>query len=228
MFTVALTGGIASGKSTVARYFAELGVSIIDADKIGRELIDNSLEIRDQLIARFGASIFKKNATIDRGKLRAIIFAHPKDREWLECLLHPLIYRAIQVAIKKATGTYCLLVIPLLLEGRTSILRKEKPSTDDYIKLNRILLVTTSRKLQIQRAHERDFLEKNQIDAILAAQISMTESIKRVDDIIHNESSLPNLYSSTIALHEKYLSLLSSTKNSLDDSSLLGYYLAFK
>jgi dephospho-CoA kinase len=228
VFTVALTGGIASGKSTVARFFAKLGVSIIDADQIGRELVDNSLEIRDQLIARFGASILKKNATIDRDKLRAIIFAHRKDREWLECLLHPLIYRAIQVAIKKATGKYCLLVIPLLLEGRTSILRKEKPSTDNYIKLNRILLVTASRKMQIQRAHERDLLEKNQIDAILAAQISTTESIKRVDDIIHNESSLPNLYSSIIALHEKYMSFLPTTKNSLDDSSFLGYYLAFK
>lgn len=228
VFTVALTGGIASGKSTVARYFAELGVSIIDADQIGRELINNSSEIRDQLIARFGASILKKNATIDRDKLRAIIFAHLKDREWLECLLHPLIYRAIQIALKKATGIYSLLVIPLLLEERTSTLRKEKPSTNDYIKLNRILLVTASRELQIQRAHERDFLEKNQIDDILAAQISTTESIKRTDDIIHNDSSLQNLYSSTIALHEKYLSLLPATKNSLDDSSFLGYYLAFK
>ena len=228
MFTVALTGGIASGKSIVARYFAELGVSIIDADQIGRELIDGSSKIRNQLVAHFGACVLKKNKTIDRDKLREIIFAHPKDREWLEQLLHPLIYRAIQSAIKKATGKYCLLVIPLLLEGRTSNLKKEKPFNNDYIEINRILLVTTSRELQIQRAHERDLLEKNQIDAILAAQISSTESIKQADDIIHNESSLQSLYSSTIALHEKYLSLLPTTKNSLDDSPFLGYYLVFK
>jgi dephospho-CoA kinase len=228
VFTVALTGGIASGKSTVARYFAELGVSIIDADKISREFIDNSSDIRNQLIARFGSCLLKKNETIDRDKLRAIIFACSKDREWLEQLLHPLIYRAIQFAIKKATGKYCLLVIPLLLEGRTSHLLKEKPSTEDYIKLNRILLVTTSRELQVQRAHERDRLEKNQIDAILAAQISATESIKRADDIIHNESSLQSLDSSIIALHEKYLSLLQASKNSLDASTFPGYYLVFK
>ncbi|MCZ6925535.1 MAG: dephospho-CoA kinase, partial [Rickettsia endosymbiont of Ixodes persulcatus] len=108
MFTVALTGGIASGKSTVARYFAELGVNIIDADQIGRELIDNSSEIRSQLVARFGASLLKKNETIDRDKLRAIIFAHPKDREWLEWLLHPLIYQEINCSIQKATGVYNL------------------------------------------------------------------------------------------------------------------------
>ena len=113
MFTVALTGGIASGKSTVASYFAALGVSIIDADQIGRELINNSSEIRKKLVARFGVDLLKKSNEIDRNKLRAAIFNNPKDREWLEGLLHPLIYQQIQEAIKKATGMYCLLVIPL-------------------------------------------------------------------------------------------------------------------
>ena len=228
MFTVALTGGIASGKSTVASYFAALGVSIIDADQIGRELINNSSEIRKKLVARFGVDLLKKSNEIDRNKLRAAIFNNPKDREWLEGLLHPLIYQQIQEAIKKATGMYCLLVIPLLLEGRTYSLHKKKTSTPNYIKLNRILLVTTSRELQIQRAEERDLLEKNQIDAILAAQISPIESIKRADDIIHNESNLQSLCQSTQTMHEKYLSLLHAPKNFLDDSALLGYYLAFK
>ncbi|WP_342147471.1 dephospho-CoA kinase [Rickettsiella endosymbiont of Aleochara curtula] len=228
MFTVALTGGIASGKSTVARYFAELGVSIIDADQIGRALIDNFPEIRKQLVARFGASLLKKNATIDRDKLRAIIFAHPKDREWLECLLHPLIYQEIESSIQKTTGIYKLVVIPLLLESRTSKLLKKKPSSGNYIQLDRILLVTAPRELQIQRAEERDRLERNQIDAILAAQISHIESIKQADDIIHNESDLQSLHNSTQAMHEKYLSLLIPSKNSLEDSAFLGYYLAYK
>lgn len=228
MFTVALTGGIASGKSTVARYFAELGVSIIDADQIGRELIDNSSEIRNQLVTRFGASLLKKNGTIDRDKLRAIIFAQPNEREWLELLLHPLIYQEIKLSIQKATGVYSLVVIPLLLENRTSKLFKKKPSSVNYIKLDRILLVTASRELQIQRARERDLLERNQIDAILAAQISPIESIKRADDIIHNESNLQSLSNLTQALHEKYLSLLPASKNYLDDPPFLGYYLAYK
>ncbi|MGC1854799.1 MAG: dephospho-CoA kinase [Candidatus Aquirickettsiella sp.] len=228
MFTVALTGGIASGKSAVARCFAELGVNIIDADQIGRELIDNSSGIRNKIVARFGTSLFKKNGTIDRDKLRAIIFSHPKDREWLELLLHPLIYQEIKRSIQKATGIYNLVVIPLLLEGRTTELLKKKPFSTNYIHLNRILLVTASRELQIQRAKERDLLEKNQIDAILAAQISPIESIKQADDIIHNESHLQSLHKSIQALHEKYLSLLSASKNSLDKSPFLGYYLVFK
>lgn len=228
MFTVALTGGIASGKSTVACYFAELGVSIIDADQIGRELIDKSPEIRQQLVSRFGTSLLKKNETIDRDKLRAIIFAHPMDREWLEFLLHPLIYQEIKNSIQKASGIYNLVVIPLLLEGRTSKLLKKKPASDKYIRLDRILLVTAPRKLQIQRAEERDRLERNQIAAILAAQISPVASIKQADDIIHNEANLQNLHKSTQEFHEKYLSLLATSKNSLEDSAFLGYYLVFK
>lgn len=227
MFTVALTGGIASGKSTIARYFAKLGVSIIDADQIGHELLDTS-EIHNQLIVRFGTSLLKKSGGIDRDKLRAIIFSKPQDREWLEGLLHPLIFREIKSSTQKATGVYNLAVIPLLLENRTSKLLKKKPSSINHIKLDRILLVTTPRELQIQRAQERDLLEKDQINAILSAQISPVESVKQVDDIIHNESNLQSLYKSIHALHEKYLSLIPSPENSLDDSKFLGYYLVYK
>ncbi|MEN9916704.1 MAG: dephospho-CoA kinase [Pseudomonadota bacterium] len=227
-FTVALTGGIGTGKSTIARYFADLGVSIIDADQISRKLIDNSPKIHNELIARFGAGIFKKNETLDRDKLRAIIFAYPKDRKWLEELLHPLIFREIKSSIQKATGIYNLVVIPLLFESRTSTLLKKKPSFPDFIQLDRILLVSASRELQIQRAHERDLLEKSQIKAILAAQISPEESVNKADDIIQNETSLLNLRNAVLALHEKYLSLLTPQKLPLDDSTFLGYYLAFK
>lgn len=225
MFTVALTGGIASGKSTVARYFSEFGVSVVDADQISRELIDNIPEISVQLAARFGSSIFKENKSLDRAALRAIIFANSKDRYWLEQLLHPLIYREIQRRIQKASGLYCLVVIPLLLEGGTSTLLKKKPVADNYIELARILLVTTSKELQIQRAHERDHLEKLQIDAILAAQISSMKSLKQADDIIYNQSDLKSLHEASKALHVKYLSYL---KNPLEEAAFFGYYLAFK
>jgi len=228
VFTIALTGGIATGKSVVARNFADLGVSIIDADQISRELVDNSPKIRNELIARFGTSILKKNATIDRDKLREIIFAYPTDREWLEGLLHPLIFREIKSSIQKATGLYNLVVIPLLFESRTSKLLKKKPSSASFIQLDRILLVNAPRELQIQRARERDLLEKNQIDAILAAQISPKESINKADDVIYNDTSLLSLRNAILALHEKYLSLLTPSKFSLDDSTFLGYYLTFK
>ncbi len=225
MFTVALTGGIASGKSTVAHYFSGFGVSVMDADQISRELIDKFPEIKVQLAARFGRSIFKENKSLDRAALRAIIFANPKDRYWLERLLHPLIYREIQRRIQKASGLYCLVVIPLLLEGGTSTLLKKKPVADNYIELDRILLVTTAKELQIQRAHERDHLQRAQIDAILAAQISSVERLKQADDIIYNQSSLQSLHHASKALHIKYLSYL---KNSLEEPAFLGYYLAFK
>lgn len=228
MFTVALTGGIATGKSTVARYFAELGVGIIDADQIGRGLIDNSLKLRNHLVKHFGLSVLKKNGDIDRDRLRTIIFANPQDRLWLESLLHPLIYQEIKRSIQKTTGIYTLVIIPLLFESKTSQLLKTPPSLANYIQINRILLVTTSRELQIQRAQERDLLEKNQVDAILAAQISPLESVKQVDDIIDNESSLHTLHKSVQATHKKYLSLLRPSKNSLDDSAFQGYYLTFK
>lgn len=228
MFTVALTGGIASGKSTVARYFAELGASIIDADQIGRKLIDNSSDLRNRLVARFGMSLLKKNGGINRDKLRTIIFNDSQDRQWLESLLHPLIYQEIKFSIQQATGIYTLIVIPLLFESKISKLLKKKPSSTNYILIDRILLVTTSRKLQIQRAQERDQLPMNQIDAILAAQIPPVESIKQADDIIHNESNLHSLHKSIQAMHEKYLSILSPSKDSLDDLTFLGYYLAFK
>ncbi len=228
MFIVALTGGIASGKSTVARYFAEFGVSIIDADKIGREFVDNSPTIRKKLVARFGYNLLKKNKKIDRDQLRAIIFDRPHDREWLEKLLHPLIYQKIKEEIKKATGVYCLVVIPLLLEGKTSHLQKKKPLTGDYIELNRILLVTTTRELQIQRARERDFLEKEQINAILNVQISPLEAIKQADEVIHNELGLKNLYGAVTALDKKYRLLFTAPENSLDEQTFLRYYLAFK
>lgn len=142
--------------------------------------------------------------------------------------MHPPIYQEIKHSLQKAKGLYTLAVIPLLLENRTSKLLKKKPSSTNYIKLDRILLVTAPRDLQIQRARERDLLEKDQINAILAAQISPVESINQADDIIHNESNLQNLYKSIQTLHEKYLSLIRSQQNSLDDSSYLGYYLVFK
>ena len=228
MFTVALTGGVATGKSTIARSFANLGVSIVDADQINRNLLDNSPEVRAELVGHFGTCILKKNATIDKDKLRALIFASPKEREWLEGLLHPLIFREIKSSIQKATGIYNLVVIPLLFESRTSKLLKKKPSTTNFIQLDRILLVSATRELQVQRACERDLLEKKQIEAMLAAQISPEEIINQADDVIQNDTSLLSLRNSILAIHEKYLSLSTPSKLTLDDSPFLGYYLAFK
>ena len=213
MFIVALTGGIASGKSTVARYFSELGVSVIDADQIARKLVSVP-EILQQIVDYFGQSILTKDKQLDRSQLREIIFFNTKARNWLEQLLHPLIYKEIQSSVQIAKSAYCLLVIPLLLEERTASLLKEIPSSNEssYFELNRILLVTTSKKLQIQRAKERDHLEEKQIQAILSAQISPSESVNKADDIIYNEATLSDLRQSVARLHAMYLSF-SHAKN---------------
>ena len=229
MFTVALTGGIASGKSTVARFFSELGVAVIDADQIARKLI-NIPEILQQIVGYFGQSILGCDAQLDRVKLRHVIFSNTKARDYLEQLLHPLIYKEIQSSIQIAKSAYCLLVIPLLLEERTTTLLKEISSANEsnYFELNRILLVTTSKELQIQRVKERDHLAENQIQAILSAQIAPSESLNKADDIIYNKTNLSDLRQSVTRFHHMYLSLSHAKNIVLEQSAFLRYYLAFK
>ncbi len=229
MFVVALTGGIATGKSTVARYFSELGVSVIDADQIARKLIIVP-ETLQQLVDYFGQSILTKGKQLDRGQLRELIFFNPEARDWLEKKLHPLIYKEIQSSVHIVQSAYCLLVIPLLLEERTTILRKEIPSSNKktYFELNRILVVTTSKKLQIQRAKERDHLEDNQIQAILSVQIPPSESVNKADDIIYNETSLTDLRQSVARFHAMYLAFSHAKNIVLEQSAFLRYYLTLK
>jgi dephospho-CoA kinase len=229
VFVVALTGGIASGKSTVARYFSELGVNVIDADQIARKLVAVP-EILQRLVDYFGQSILTKDKQLDRAQLREVVFFNTKARDWLEQTLHPLIYKEIQSSIQIAKSAYCLVVIPLLLEERTAILLKEITSSNEnsYFELNRILLVATSKRLQVQRAKERDHLEENQIQAILSAQISPSESVNKVDDIICNETSLNDLRQSVARLHAMYLSFSQAKNIVLEQTAFLRYYLTIK
>lgn len=229
MFIVALTGGIASGKSTVARYFSELRINIIDADQIARKLI-NAPETLQKIVDYFGLSILSKDKQLDRIQLRDIIFLNTKARNWLEQLLHPLIYKEIQSSIQITSSPYCLIVIPLLFEERTARLLKERPNSNkgEYIELNRILLVTTSNTLQIQRAKERDHLEDKQIQAIFSAQISPSESLNKADDIIYNETTLSDLRQSVARLHQMYLSFAHTKNIILEQSAFLRYYLVLK
>lgn len=227
MFTVALTGGIASGKSTVARYFAELGVAVIDTDQIARKLI-NTPKILSQVVDYFGSAILTKDKQLDRSRLRACIFSNKKSRDYLEQLLHPLIYKEIQASILVVKSIYCLVVIPLLFEERTSALHKEKKDLTSVIELNRTLLITTSQALQIQRARERDQIKKKQIDAILSVQVSSAISLKKADDIIFNETTLDNLRQSVERFHQMYLSFSHSKHIVLEQSAFLSYYLTLK
>jgi dephospho-CoA kinase len=226
VFTVALTGGIASGKSSVATYFSELGITIIDADQIARKLICHA-SVLGKILDYFGPSVLTSKQ-LDRAKLRDVIFSNTTARDWLEQLLHPLIYREIRAAVQVVESAYVIIVIPLLFEARTAVLLNKKPNSDHVIALDRILLVTTSKDLQTQRLQERDHLQQKQIAAILASQILPEEALYKADDIIYNARSLADLLQAVKRFHQLYLSL-SQTKNIVLEKSLfLRYYLALK
>lgn len=227
MFTVALTGGIASGKSTVARYFFDLGVTVIDADQIAHSIMCDP-EVLQKIVVYLGPSVLTKNKQLNRPALRDIIFFDAKARNFLEQLLHPLIYKQIQAFINRVKSSYCLVVIPLLFEERTASLFNKKPASGLSIELNRIMLVTASKELQIQRAQTRDHIEKKQIDAILSIQSLPSENLSKADDIIYNKTNLSNLRQFAVRFHRMYLSFAHSKNIALEQSAFLRYYLSLK
>jgi len=193
MLRIGLTGGIGSGKSTVANYFAALGVPIIDSDVLAREVVNPGTSALKEIVAHFGTTILTKENHLDRAKLRKLIFNHAAEQKWLENLLHPLILQKMAEQIQALSAPYCILVIPLLLE-------KQIPA-------DRILVVDTSNDLQIQRTSQRDKINIKQVRAILQTQLTRTERCAQADDIIHNEGDLAELKQQVRALHEKYLRL---------------------
>lgn len=227
MFTVALTGGIASGKSTVACYFSDLGITVIDADRIAHEMMCDP-EVLQQVVAYFGSSVLTADKQLHRPSLRDIIFSDSKARDFLEQLLHPLIYKQIRVSIQTVKSIYCLVVIPLLFEERTTSLLKEKPASGIVLELNRIMLVTASKELQIQRAQARDQVKKKQIDAILSVQSSISEALNKADDIIYNKTTLSDLRQFVARVHRMYLAFAHAKNIILEQSTFLRYYLALK
>jgi dephospho-CoA kinase len=195
MYSVGLTGGIASGKSTVADLFAKHGVTIIDADVIAREVILPGESAYDSIIVYFGNNIIGTDQLIDRAKLRQIIFNNPEKRIWLEKLLHPLIRDRMIACSLKASSHYCIHAIPLLIE------------TLPHPEINRILVVDVSVETQIKRLKIRDNLDKDMIENMLQAQIGREERLAHADDIIVNEGDFAALADAVEKLHEKYLRL---------------------
>lgn len=201
MLVVGLTGGIGSGKSTVAKLFAELNVPIIDADAVSRDITNPGDDAFLRIVKHFGADVLLPDDTLDRAKLRNIIFADPKQRHWLENLLHPLIREAMKEQIKKISAPYCLAIIPLLLE------------TEFYSFINRILVVDAPEHLQIQRITVRDKTPITHVETILKAQASRNDRLARAHDVITNDGAPDDLIEQVRQLHEKYLRLANSQEN---------------
>ncbi len=195
VFRVGLTGGIASGKSTVAKFFAALGVPIIDTDQVAREVVEPGQPPLERLVERFGPAILTPDGHLDRPKLREIVFTDPKARADLEALTHPAIGSAVEAWSAAAGGPYQILMIPLLVEKNLGS------------QLDRVLVVDCDEELQIRRLQARDGSTVEQARAILNAQTSRAARLKAAHDVIQNDGDLSAVRDQVSALHARYLEL---------------------
>lgn len=196
MFTVGLTGGIGSGKSTVADRFAAHGVPVIDTDVIARELTAPGGAALEAVRAAFGDSVMQAEGALDRAALRRRVFADAAARRQLEAILHPLIRDRVDRARAQAKAPYVLIVIPLLVE------------TGGYRDLlDRVLVVDCPEALQIARVMARSGLERGEVEAILAAQAGRAERLSEADDVIENAGSPASLDAQVMAMHQRFLAL---------------------
>ncbi|AVL80937.1 dephospho-CoA kinase [Klebsiella oxytoca] len=196
-YTVALTGGIGSGKSTVADAFAQLGVNVIDADIIARQVVEPGTPGLSAIAQRFGAQMLNEDGTLNRRALREHIFAHDEDKRWLNALLHPQIQQETRRQIQLATSPYILWVVPLLVENSLST------------KADRVLVVDVPKETQIERTMLRDRVSRQHAEHILAAQATREQRLAVADDVIENMGS-PDVIASAVArLHAKYQRLAS-------------------
>jgi dephospho-CoA kinase len=196
IFTVGLTGGIGSGKSTVADLFAQLGVLVIDADVISHQLSQPPSPALDEVVKKFGRAYLTEEGVLDRQKMRELVFQDPLARQQLEHIFHPLIYHKMLSALQEAdtAAPYAILAVPLLFEaGRYHDI------------IDKRLVVDCPVDLQIARTIARSGLPRESVEQIVAAQISRTERLAQADDIINNDQDLSHLYMQIMALHYHYL-----------------------
>ncbi|MBV9621320.1 MAG: dephospho-CoA kinase [Gammaproteobacteria bacterium] len=192
---VGLTGGIASGKSTAAKFFGALGVPILDSDQVARDVVEPGQPPLERLVERFGPSILTADGHLDRPALRNLVFSDPKARTDLEALTHPAIGAAMEARSAAAGGPYQILVIPLLVEKNLQA------------HVDRVLVVDCDEALQLKRLRTRDGSTEAQAQAILAAQASRAARLKVADDVIANERDMGAVQRQVAALHERYLQL---------------------
>lgn len=195
-FTVALTGGIASGKSTVANRFAALGANVVDADVIARELVEPGSEALAEIVHGFGADVLTADGALDRRSMRERVFADADARRRLEAILHPRVRDALLERANDPVGPYAMLVIPLLAE-----------SGDRYAWVDRTLVVDAPREQQLARIVARDSVDHALAEAMIGAQASRDQRLGIADDVIVNDGTPEQLDANVAALHRHYLEL---------------------
>ena len=194
-YRVGLTGGIASGKSTAAKFFGALGVPILDSDQVARDVVEPGQPPLERLIERFGRKILTPDGHLDRPALREIVFSDPKARADLEALTHPAIGAAMEARSAEAGGPYQILVVPLLVE---------KNLTGH---VDRVLVVDCDEELQVRRLRDRDGSTPEQVQAILKAQAPRAARLRAADDVIHNDTDMSAVREQVAVLHARYLEL---------------------
>ncbi len=190
---IGLTGGIGSGKSAVSSCFEQLGITVVDADIVAREVVEPGCAALNSIADHFGNGVLTSEGTLDRAALRTLIFADENQRKWLEALLHPLIRDAIATQLKESDSPYSILSSPLLLE------------TDQHTMVDRVLVVDVPVELQIERTTQRDNNTVELVESIIAAQSSRALKQQKADDIILNIGTIEALEEDVSALHQRYL-----------------------
>ena len=193
-FIVALTGGVASGKSAVAERFARLGAAVFDADVAAREAVAPGTPGLDEIVARFGNDVLDANGGLDRKAMRRRIFGDPDARLALETIVHPRVRAMLRERAEGARAPYAMLAIPLLVENRIA-----------YGWVDRVLVVDAPSEVQRSRLMARDSITPELADAMLAAQSTREQRLAIADDVISNTGTLEDLDRAIDALHRRYL-----------------------
>ena len=188
-----LTGGIGSGKSAISAMFEELGIQVVDADIVAREVVEPGSTGLEKITEHFGDEILTTDGSLDRAKLRAIIFADESQKQWLNNLLHPLIRESMLSQLKQATSNYVILVAPLLFEN----------GLEKYC--NHTLLIDVPVDVQITRTTARDNVSVELAKQIIASQMSRADKQQKAGDILDNNRPLEEVKTDVQKLHEKYL-----------------------
>ena len=195
MYVVGLTGGIGSGKTAASDYLHSLGIDVVDADIVARDVVAIGQPALAQIAQHFGTAVLLADGSLNRSALRTIVFNNADERKVLETITHPAIRQEILQQLTASVSPYTLLVSPLLFES------------GQYQFAHRNLVIDASEDLQRQRAALRDGVSSEQINRIMAAQLTRTERNRRADDIVINHGDLNDLYQQLHAVHQQYLQL---------------------
>lgn len=189
---IGLTGGIGSGKSAATAVFERLGIVVVDADVLSRVVVEPGKPALEKIAEHFGATIIGEDGTLNRSKLRELVFTTPSEKQWLEALLHPLIRLETEQRLRAATSPYVILSSPLLFE------------TDQSNLVERVVLIDAPESVQLSRTSRRDNISVDAVSAIIRSQLPRHEKLTRADDVIMNDKDLAHLERSVKQLHDNY------------------------